>query len=227
MHEDNGKGRRRRSRSLAFTTNAFRRYALACTTYVSPSAVRRRRFLLLSPSPLSSPVTAVPSTSSSPSFPPSRSPTCSSCSWRVRRRYRRLYACTCTCTPLLPASCRLAVFLPSRFPRIGGASGMSEGSRHPEDRRERPSPREAHTRRRGGGEQARRSRTKRSNGGGKGHTIQRERERETSSRVEGCITRRERKAEFVASARRYARRSARSSKDKKPRRKRDDGKRDR
>lgn len=105
----------------------------------------------------------------------SRTPTCSSCSRRVRRRYHRLYACTCTPPGVLVRRC-FAVFLSSRPSRTERRT--SEGSRHPEESG-------ARTRRRGGQQATDEMR----DGEGSGRWTQGNGERQTGRGGEG-ITRR-------------------------------------
>lgn len=101
-----------------------------------------RRLLLPSSSPLSSssssPFPSLPAADSfltfftSPARGTSRSPTCSR---RVRRRCRRLYACTCTCA-LPRRSSLLTALTPS--PQESRERRRSRGSRQPRRERRRP-----------------------------------------------------------------------------------------
>lgn len=124
-------------------------------------------------------------------FGTSRSPTCSSCSRRVRRRYRRLYACTCTCTPpgVPPPLCRLPP-----FPRPRAARGASDERRQPAPRGERPPPRSAHAAKR-------RWWTTSDGRWGEGDGVATDTGNGERRTGRGAVARRERKAEFVASAR--------------------------
>ena len=147
---------------------------------------------------------AAPIPSSSPSSPPplkgtSRSPTCTR---RVRRRCRRLYACTCTCFSLLPPAffLRAALHLPAKAEER--RQRPKAASRQPRRERRRQWPRkrargEEETNETGGG-----------GGGGEGWRGQ----KKTGWQEKECYTlkqrERERKADFLESSNDSLRRSA-------------------